>query len=218
MNELQVINSRQILGHDVRVYGDFENPLFLAKDMAEWIEHSNHRAMLDSVDSDEKTKRAYPVNNPYGGYQVEEQWFLTEAGLYEVLMLSRKPVAKEFKKQVKALLHDLRTGKKDIVDINAMLTDPDNILKIAQNWKADRDRLRATETKLITAAQILLEDQAPKVLFADAVADSEGTVLIGTLAKILNDNGFPTGAIRFFEILRRDGYLGKSGDNYNMPT
>jgi prophage antirepressor-like protein len=70
--------------------------LFLAKDVAEWIEHSNPRMMLQTVNEDEKTC----VNNPYASSGQQEQWFLTEDGFYEVLMLSRKPVAKEFKKQV----------------------------------------------------------------------------------------------------------------------
>ena len=93
MNELRIVDERNLLGKDFRIYGDLENPLFLAKDVAEWIEHSNSRVMLDSVDDSEKV-----VRNVYtlGGNQ--ESWFLTEDGLYEVLMQSRKPIAKAFKK------------------------------------------------------------------------------------------------------------------------
>lgn len=69
----------------------------MAKDVAEWIEHSNPRVMLNTIDDNEKIKINYPVNNPYRGYQMEEQWFTTEDGLYEVLMQSRKPLAKQFK-------------------------------------------------------------------------------------------------------------------------
>ena len=103
MTELQIIEQREVLGKDFKIYGDYENPLFLAKDVAEWIEHSNARMMLQSVDDDEKVvKNAYTL----GGNQ--EQWFLTENGLYEVLMQSRKPIAKEFKKQVKEILKSIR--------------------------------------------------------------------------------------------------------------
>ena len=103
MTEMQIIEQREVLGKDFKIYGDYENPLFLAKDVAEWIEHSNARMMLQSVDDDEKVvKNAYTL----GGNQ--EQWFLTENGLYEVLMQSRKPIAKEFKKQVKEILKSIR--------------------------------------------------------------------------------------------------------------
>lgn len=114
-NVLAIINEQEVLGKDFKVYGTFEEPLFLAKDVAVWIEHSNPRMMLQKVDEDEKTKELCPVNNPYGGYQVEEQWFLTEDGLYEVLMQSRKPIAKQFKKEVKKILKALRTGKAELV-------------------------------------------------------------------------------------------------------
>lgn len=85
-------------GFSLLVYGTFENPLFLAKDVAEWIEHSNPSKMLKSVDEDEKVKRILGITNGYG--QVghggargnTEHWFLTEDGLYEVLMQSRKPI------------------------------------------------------------------------------------------------------------------------------
>ena len=103
MEELKIIDERTVLNKDFRIYGDFENPLFLAKDVAEWIEHSNSRSMLDSVDDTEKV-----VRNVYtlGGNQ--ESWFLTEDGLYEVLMQSRKPIAKTFKKEVKGILKSVR--------------------------------------------------------------------------------------------------------------
>ena len=105
---IQLIEQKEVLGRDFRIYGDYENPLFLAKDVAEMILHSNARMMLQAIDDNEKVKAIYPVNNPYGGYQEEEQWFLTEDGLYEVLMQSRKPIAKEFKRQVKIILKDIR--------------------------------------------------------------------------------------------------------------
>ena len=75
--ELKILKQQELLGRNITVYGTNENPLFLAKDVAEWIEHSNARMMLNSVDEDEKV-----VNNVYtlGGNQ--EAWFLTENGLY----------------------------------------------------------------------------------------------------------------------------------------
>ena len=96
MNNLQVINQQEILGRDFKIYGTLENPLFLAKDVAEVIEHSDASKMVKTVDEDEKLIRTLFVSG-----QNRELWFLTEYGLYEVLMQSRKPIAKQFKKQIR---------------------------------------------------------------------------------------------------------------------
>ena len=101
----EIIKEQEVLGKDFRIYGSFDSPLFLAKDVAEWIEHQDVTSMLRSVDEDEKILRSLSgesAGNP-------NKWFLTENGLYEVLMLSRKPVARRFKKEVKKILHEIRT-------------------------------------------------------------------------------------------------------------
>ena len=100
-NEIQVLDDRYILGKRVKTYGDIENPLFLARDVAEWIEHSRASEMLKGIDKEEKLMQTIIASG-----QRREMWFLTEDGLYEVLMQSRKPVAKEFKKKVKNMLKD----------------------------------------------------------------------------------------------------------------
>ena len=100
---IAVLRKTEFLGKTLTVFGTVATPLFLAKEVSELLEHTNSRMMLQSVDNDEKV-----VNNVYtlGGKQ--KCWFLTEYGLYEVLMQSRKPVAKEFKKGVKAILKEIR--------------------------------------------------------------------------------------------------------------
>ena len=103
MNELQIIDERTLFDKQFRVYRSFEEPLFLAKDVAEWISHSNPRSMLKSIDDREKV-----VNNVYTLGGLQETWFLTEDGLYEVLMQSRKPIAKAFKAEVKKILKEIR--------------------------------------------------------------------------------------------------------------
>lgn len=103
-NSLSIIHQTEVLGKSFQIYGTKDAPLFLAKDVAEWIEHSNCRMMLQSVDDDEKVQMTN-VNNAYGG---QIAWYLTEHGLYEVLMQSRKPIAKEFKRQVKRILTEIR--------------------------------------------------------------------------------------------------------------
>ena len=91
------------MGKEIDVYGSAENPLFKAKDVAEWIEHSTITRMLELVDNEEKG--VYQLSTPGGNQNV---WFLTEDGLYEVLMQSRKPIAKQFKKGIKDILKSIR--------------------------------------------------------------------------------------------------------------
>lgn len=207
MSELTIIEERSVLGKNFRIYGDFDNPLFLAKDVAEWIEHSNSRVMLDSVDDTEKV-----VRNVYtlGGNQ--ESWFLTEDGLYEVLMQSRKPIAKAFKKEVKEILKSVRKHGAYMTDntLEEALTNPDFGIKLLTKLKEEKEARQKAEKKI--------EEDKPKVLFADAVSASDTSILIGDLAKILKQNGYDTGQKRLFEILRDEGFLMKSGTSKNMQT
>ena len=106
-------NEVTLMGKTFNVYGTVEEPLFKAKDVADWLDISNVSQMAQSVDEDEKG-----IYNVYtlGGNQ--DVLFLTENGVYEVLMLSRKPIAKEFKKEVKKMLHALRTKKATLMPTN----------------------------------------------------------------------------------------------------
>lgn len=113
--EVQVLeNEVTLMGKTFNVYGTVEEPLFRAKDVADWIEHSNVSAMVQSIDEDEKLT----INITYSEQQKHNELFLTENGVYEVLMLSRKPVAKDFKKEVKKMLHALRTKKAALMPTN----------------------------------------------------------------------------------------------------
>lgn len=103
MKELQIIYTQEVLGKDFHIYGTVEEPLFLAKDVAHWIEHSDVSMMLRKVDEDEKLIQTLFVSG-----QNRTMWFLTENGIYEVLFQSRKPIAKQFKKQVKTILKEIR--------------------------------------------------------------------------------------------------------------
>ena len=97
------ITEQSFLDKRIRVFGTPEDPLFLARDVAEWIEHSNVTEMLKCVDSDEKL-----TSTILRAGQMRQVNMLTEDGLYEVLMQSRKPKAKEFKKEVKKILKNIR--------------------------------------------------------------------------------------------------------------
>ena len=210
MNELKIIDERELLGKQLRIYGDFENPLFLAKDVAEWIEHSNVTKMLNGIDKTEKIVIKTPSNNLLVGLQSNTEYtFLTEEGLYEVLMQSRKPVAKEFKKKVKEILKDVR--KYGMYATDELLDNPDLIIKMATRLKEEKAKNKELEDKM--------KEDKPKVLFADAVATSQSSILVGDLAKILKQNGIETGQKRLFSKLRDEGYLIKqNGMSYNMPT
>lgn len=137
MKELKVIKEREVLGKEFRIYGDFENPLFLAKDVAEWIEHSDVSTMLKGIDENEKLIQTIFVSG-----QNRDMWFLTEDGLYEVLMLSRKPIAKEFKKQVKEILKTIRkAGRYE----KKPLTQAELILQQAQWMVEAENRISSIE-------------------------------------------------------------------------
>ena len=106
---LSLLREEEFLDKTVRVFGTPENPLFLARDVAEWIDYSKRPdgsykmdVFLKNVDVKEKIKIFNPAYNKGGVLQINtEYWFLTEDGLYEVLMLSRKPKAKQFKIRIK---------------------------------------------------------------------------------------------------------------------
>ena len=101
--KINTLGNYEILGHEFNIYGTYEEPLFLAKDVAEWIGHSDVSMMLKKIDEDEKVTS---IVCTLGGNQ--SAWFLTENGMYEVLMQSRKPIAKSFKKEVKTILKEIR--------------------------------------------------------------------------------------------------------------
>lgn len=102
----ELLQTTQLCGVSLSVYGTPTEPLFLAKEVAEILDHSKASVMIDMVDEDEKLRETIFTSG-----QRREMWLLTEQGLYEVLMQSRKPVARQFKAGVKALLKALRTGE-----------------------------------------------------------------------------------------------------------
>ncbi len=204
MQIMKIIDEREILGKQFRIFGDFENPLFLAKDVAEWIEHSDVSTMLKGIDENEKLIQTIFVSG-----QKRDMWFLTEDGLYEVLMLSRKPIAKEFKKQIKEILKTIR--KNGMYVTERLLDNPDLAIQAFTKLKEEREKRKELEAKI--------EEQKPQVLFANTVKSSYTSILVGELAKILTQGGFKTGQNRLFDLLRKDGFLiSRQGTDYNMPT
>ena len=202
---LQIIEQREVLGKEFTIYGDLENPLFLAKDVANWIEHNNISHMMSIVDENEKL--TYTIRN---SGQNREMWFLTEDGLYEVLMQSRKPIAKQFKKEVKKILKTIRLNGMYATD--KLLDNPDLAIQAFTKLKEERERRLQLEHEA--------EINKPKVIFAEAVETSKTSILIGELAKLIKQNGVDMGQKRLFAWLRDNGYLIKINrrTDYNMPT
>lgn len=215
MNEITVINKSEILGQPVKVYGTPEEPLFLARDVAEWIDYAKSSDgyyqvshMLGSVDDEEKLLLKVLIAG-----QLREAWFLTENGLYEVFMLSKKTKAKIFKTEVKKILKSIRKHGAYMTPATAeqILNNPDLMIELLQNFKAEREKVAQLEAKA--------EEDRPKVLFAQAVESSDNSILVGDLAKILRGNGVQIGQNRLFQQLREQGYLIKRiGADWNMPT
>lgn len=180
MNELTVIQQQEILGKPFTVYGDFENPLFLAREVAEWIEHSNARVMLQTVDEEEKLC----VNNPYALKGQKEQWFLTEDGVYEVLMQSRKPIAKQFKKEVKTVLKSIRKygAYMTAETLEQAICNPDTLIKLVITLKQEKEEKEKLKTENLKQRQIIGELK-PKADYTDTILKNRKLVTITQIAK-----------------------------------
>ena len=173
--ELQIITEQEVLGKHFTVYGTADEPLFLAKDVAEWIEHSKPSIMVDTVDEDEKLRETIFTSG-----QNREVWFLTENGLYEVLMQSRKPLAKEFKKKVKEILKSIR--KHGLYAIDDLLDNPDMAIAALQKLKEERQlRLKAQEE--IAQKNQIIQELQPKATYYDLVLQNKSLVAISVIAK-----------------------------------
>ena len=202
-NKLEVINEQEVLGKQFRIYGTAETPLFLAKDVAEWIEHSDVSMMMKRVDEDEKLTQTLFVSG-----QNREMWFLTEDGLYEVLMQSRKPIAKQFKKKVKGILKEIRKTGQYVAKLmdSYMIADP---IERAKAW------IKEEEHRIALAAEV--KKLEPKAKFADAVSSSPTSVPVGDLAKMMKQNGIDIGQNKLFAWLRKNGWLMKDRESWNLP-
>ena len=187
---ISIINKSTFLGKEIDVYKSVEYPLFRASDVADWIEHSDVSTMLKNIDEDEKLTQAIIVSG-----QRRNVWFLTEDGMYDVLLLSRTEKAKQFKKGVKAILHEIRTKGGYIA--TQQNDTPESImaraLKIAdETLKRHEQRVRELETQTEQQAQIIdiqqkeLTMAAPKVRYYD---DTLASVDFVTTQQIANEIG-----------------------------
>lgn len=204
MNELQIFENNEF-GAVRTVVVDGE-PMFCLADICKALELSNSRIVADRLDDDERCKLDLPRQG--------ETWFITESGLYAVILRSDKPNAKTFRKWVTSdVLPSIRknggyiAGQETLSDDELMA----KALMVAQNKIAEKDRI-------ISEKQERIEAMRPKEIFADAVAASHTSILIGDLAKLICQNGFQIGQKRLFEWMRNKGYLIKYGSSKNMPV
>ncbi|MBD1224802.1 phage antirepressor KilAC domain-containing protein [Virgibacillus halodenitrificans] len=183
MSNLQVIHEQELLGRKFKVYGNKEEPLFLAKEVAEWIEHSQPVKMLQGVDEEEKIKvNNFHVAGRAGGRGV---WFITEDGLYEVLMQSRKPIAKQFKKQVK---HILKSIRKDGGYINTSEEDDEQAIMAKALLLAQKTI--DSKTKELEEAKSTIEEQSPKVELYDKFLDTDGSMNVSSVLATIREQGY----------------------------
>ena len=179
-NQIEVLKQTELLGQQFEVYGTPQEPLFKAKDVALMLGLTNQRDFVQRVDEDERCKLNLP---PQG-----ETWMLTENGLYEVLMQSRKPIAKQFKKGVKAILKDIRqTGgyvATQVEDTPEMIMA--RALQVAQSTIERHAKQLEVAQATITHQSEQLKSQAPKVEYTDNVLNSVNTYTSTQMAKELD--------------------------------
>ncbi|WP_313309713.1 phage antirepressor [Lactococcus taiwanensis] len=189
MNELQNID-----GFNAKIYGTAENPLFLAKDIAELIEHSRASEMLKTVDDDEKLMQPILASG-----QNRNMWFLTEDGLYEVLMSSKKPQAKIFKKKVKEILKTIRKHGAYMTNevIEKTLTSPDFIIQLATKLKEEQEARLELE-KENSQLSLDLAEATEKTRYLDLILDSPDELIVKQIAQ---DYGIS--AVKFNQILNK---------------
>lgn len=207
MNELQNFDFE---GNEVRTVLIDDEPYFVGKDVAEVLGYLNVRDAL-SKHVDEEDKGVAFCDTP-GGQQ--KMTTINESGLYSLIISSKLPTAKKFKRWVTSeVLPTIRKHGTYMTDkrIEEALQDPDTIIKIATQLKNERANRKLIERQVT--------EMKPKAIFADSVATSKTTILVGELAKIIKQNGISLGAKRLFAWLRENGYLIKRmGTDYNSPT
>lgn len=200
MEDLKVLDEREVLGKEFKMYGTIENPLFLAKDVVQGVLEIRNVSQFISqnIDEDEKV-RVYFKN--IGSRSGSEQWFLTEDGLYEALMQSRKPIAKAFKKEVKGILKQIRqTG---------------GYIPIAQEDDEETIMAKAflIAQRTIEKKNKLIEEMTPRVNWFDKFMSSEGLYSSTQVAKVLHISS----AKKLNTILNEKKIIYKQGNKVWLP-
>ena len=211
-NEIQKFDFKAAV---LRTLTDEEGePWFVAKDVCDILGMSNPSMAVIALDKDEVAQidpKDYLGSENRSNQAVN---IVSEPGLSKLIMRSRKPEAKEFQRWVthEVLPQIRKTGGY----IPTSESDSDEDIMARAVLVAQKTIERKNQQLQAKDAQIKVLE--PKARFADAVAASDGTCLVGELAKMLRQNGMDIGQNRLFRLLQADGYLGKSGSNRNVPT
>lgn len=202
MNEIKIFKNPQF--GSIRTMMQGNEPWFVGKDVAELLGYANpSKALADHVDDEDKLN-----NESLSSLGQRGGWIINESGLYSLILSSKLPSAKAFKRWI---THEVipsirKTG--GYIEGQEHMSDADLMAKallVAQRQIAQRDKQ--------------LQEMQPKALFADSVCASSTSILIGELAKILKQNGVATGQNKLFAWMRDNGYLiRRKGADYNMPT
>lgn len=206
MNELQIFNNEEF-GEIRKVVANNE-PMFCLSDVCKALEISN----VGNVKQRLSEKGIHTADTPTKG-GMQKMTFISEANLYKTIFQSRKESAERFTDWVTSeVLPSIRKNGGYIAGQETLSDDEllSKALLVAHNKIAERD-------KIIEQKQARIEQMKPKSIFADAVATSRTSILIGDLAKLICQNGYQIGQKRLFEWLRNNGYLCKSGSSRNMP-
>ena len=210
MNNIKIFSNPEF--GQVRIVQHGGEPWFVGKDVAEILGYTKYRnAIATHVDEDDALKQG--VADKLG--RVQETTIINESGLYSLILSSKMPKAKEFKRWVTSEVIPAIRKTGGYIAGSENMTDAEIMAKavlVAQSTIRQRDqRIKELECDVAAAK--------PKVLFADAVSASDSTILIGDIAKILKQNGHPIGQKRLFNWMREQGYLIKrQGADYNSPT
>lgn len=205
MNKLQVFNNKEF--GQIRTVIIDSNPWFVASDVASALGYSNPRkAIIDHCKG--VTKRDTPTSS--GTQSIS---YINEGDVYRLIMKSKLPSAEKFESWVMdEVLPSIRksggyiSGQEQMSDSELMA----KALLVAQKQIEQRNAIIEQQRQKIEADK-------PKTIFADAVSTSKTSILVGDLAKLICQNGYQIGQKRLFEWLRKNGYLIKSGNSYNMP-
>ena len=206
MNDLQIFKSDKF--GEIRTLEDESGKvLFCGSDVAKALGYTNpNKAINDHCRA--ITKRYTPISG-----KMQEINFIPEGDVDRLITHSKLPAAQQFESWVfDEVIPSIRRNGAYMTDdtLEQALTSPDFLIQLATKLKEEKAKRAELEAKV--------EQDKPKVLFAQAVETAHNSILIGDLAKILKQNGVQTGQKRLFEQLRQEGYLIKGGSSHNMPT
>ncbi|MCY7241667.1 phage antirepressor [Streptococcus infantarius] len=193
-------------GQDVRTVTINGEPYLVGKDVAEILGYSRpDNAIRNHVDDEDKLVHQFSASG-----QNRNMTVINESGFYALVLSSKLPRAKEFKRWVTSeVLPTIR--KNSMYATDELLDNPDFAIATLQKLKEEREAKKLLEATI--------EEQKPKVIFANAVSASHTSILVGDFAKLMRQNGLNFGQNRMFAWLRENGYLiSRKGNSWNMPT